>query len=469
MAPYLPPECLQEIFNNLVDDFQTLHSIIFVNKLWCATGIRILWRKPFSYDNEWNNLYKIIPIYLSFLSKEIKIQHELQEVLISTKPFFNYVSYIRELDLYSLLMQLCEWMVKSKFISTRPRILTESDDFEEEDPIMRLICQDMTEKVSLKRNMYIIKEIIMIIVEKSPKIDYLEMTMGNMDGIVFDYLDSEYFSDIFNDISSEWFTKISKLEYDGRYLFKKFTEHANNIKKLSFGFHTFTPDLIPKLSQNSNLERLQLRNVEFTVHDYDNFSIDIKFSKLISLELFDVRMASQYPEKSLVYLIEQMMKSSKLISLDLEPYIGVKYDKLLEFIPCHCANLTEITLKINEAYEETMKTILKILPNLNKLRILRITEDWGGIQLDGGKYIDKLILPNQLQFFNVTGLLFSDECLKIFFEKCCSDLKQVVLLLKNYNVKHEQIIKSFSLEKKKDIEDIIVSIDNKSEITINWR
>ncbi|CAG8842760.1 18628_t:CDS:1, partial [Racocetra persica] len=104
-----------------------------------------------------------------------------------------------------------------------------------------------------------------------------------------------------------------------------------------------------------------------------------------------------------------------------------------------------------------------ILPALNKLRILRITEDWGGIQLDGGKYIENLTLPNQLHYFNVTGLFFSDEWLKIFFEKCCFNLKQVVLLLKNYDVKHEQIIKTFSLEKRKDIEEIIVSIDNKSE------
>ncbi|CAG8769789.1 13892_t:CDS:1, partial [Racocetra fulgida] len=207
-----------------------------------------LWRKPFSYDNEWNNLYKIIPIYLSFLSEETKFKHGIQEISIPTIPFIDYVSYIRELDLYSLLLQLCEWMVKSKFINTRPRILTETDDFDDEDPIIRLICQDMTEKISLKRTMYIIKEIIMIIVERSTRIDYLEITMGNMDGIVFDYLDSEYFVDIFNAIPPNWFANISKLEYDGRHLLERFTEHAPNIKSLSFGFHTFTQKLISKIS-----------------------------------------------------------------------------------------------------------------------------------------------------------------------------------------------------------------------------
>ncbi|CAG8843690.1 603_t:CDS:1, partial [Racocetra persica] len=210
---------------------------------------------------------------------------------------------------------------------------------------------------------------------------------------------------IFNAIPPNWFANISKLEYDGRHLLERFTEHAHNIKSLSFGFHTFTQKLISKisslisfqnnlvdldlylgynedyidsdintsdiseviltliekvhslkslslasggngivqdfkelemLSRHSNLERLNLRNVEFTVNDYDDFSIDIKFSKLVSLELFDVRMASQYSEKSLIHLIEQMMKNSNLISLDLEPYIGDNYDKLLEFIPSYC-------------------------------------------------------------------------------------------------------------------------------------
>ncbi|CAG8450410.1 14844_t:CDS:1 [Dentiscutata heterogama] len=381
--------------------------------------------------------------------------------------------------------------------------------------------------------MHIIKEIIISIVNNSIKIDHLEITMGNMDGIVFDYLDSEYFLDIFNEIPSIWFTKISKLEYDGQHLLKKFQENAYNINSLSFGFHTFIPDLIPSISslisiQNNlvdldlylgyndseiiifeiiltltttcvhslkslslasggsgivqnvkelemlsrcnHLERLQLRNVEFTIYNNNNNFL-FEFSNLISLELFDVRMVSQNSEEDLVNLIKQIMKNSKLISLDLEPFIGDKYCNLVESIPHYCSNLTELTLKINDTYENTIIAILTILPLFNKLRILRITEDWGGIQLDGDIYINQLslILPNQLQFFNITGLLFSDKHLNLFLEKCCSNLKQVVLLLKNYDEKYEQIIKSYSLERNKIIEDIFVSIDSRSEITINWK
>ncbi|RIB15917.1 hypothetical protein C2G38_2092209 [Gigaspora rosea] len=424
-------------------------------------------------------------------------------------------------------MQLCEWMIKSKYVNAIPRILTENekDGFE-------LIYQDITEKVSLKRTMNLIKEIIMII-SKNSKIDHLEITMGNMD-VVFDYLDSEYFSDIFNSIPSSWFKKISNLEYDGQYLLQKFTDHAFYIDTLSFGFHTYISDFIPSisslisvqknlvnldlylgyndnenrkinileiistltktcvdslksltlasggdaivqnvkelemLSQCNHLERLHLRNVEFIIMDnHNNFLIE--FSSLISLELFDVRMTSQYSEDYLVKLIELIIRKSKLTSLDLEPFIGDKYHTLIEFIPRYCSNLTELTLKINDSYENTMIAILKILPFLNKLRILRITEDWGGIQLDGEEYINQLTLPKQLQFFNVTGLLFSDESLKPFLEKYCFNLKQVIILLKNYDDKHEQIIKSFSLERKKDMKDIFVSTDHRPEITINWR
>ncbi|CAG8646303.1 15680_t:CDS:2 [Gigaspora margarita] len=494
MAPFLPPECLQEIFINLVDDIPTLNSIIFVNKTWFENGIQILWRKPFSYDNDWNNLYKIIPIYLSFLSKETKDKLEIHETSLSIKPSKDYISFIRELDLYNLIMQLCEWMVKSKYINTIPRILIEN-----ENDGLELICQEITEKISLKRTMNIIKEIMMII-SKNSKINHLEITMGNMDSVVFDYLDYEYFSDIFNSIPSNWFKKISNLEYDGQYLLQKFTDHAINIDTLSFGFHTFIPDFIPSisslisvqknlvnlelylgyydneiskinileiistltktcvnslkslslasggdaivqnvkelemLSQCNHLERLHLRNIEFTMFNQDNFLIE--FSSLISLELFDVRMISQYSEDYLVKLIEQIMKNSKLINLDLEPFIGDKYFTLVEFIPRYCSNLIELTLKINDSYENIMITILSILPFLNKLRILRITEDWGGIQLD---------------------------------ENCCFNLKQVIILLKNYDDKHEQIIKSFSLERKKVIKDIFVSTDHRPEITINWR
>ena len=42
-------DVLYLIFEELQDDKQTLHSCIFVNKLWCEIIVPILWKDPWKY------------------------------------------------------------------------------------------------------------------------------------------------------------------------------------------------------------------------------------------------------------------------------------------------------------------------------------------------------------------------------------------------------------------------------------
>ena len=45
----LPADCLNEIFEYLENEKDTLRSCLLVNRLWCEVAVRILWRSVWSY------------------------------------------------------------------------------------------------------------------------------------------------------------------------------------------------------------------------------------------------------------------------------------------------------------------------------------------------------------------------------------------------------------------------------------
>ena len=85
MAPFLPTDCLFQIFQNLEKDRKSLYSCILVNRLWCATSIEFLWSRPFHFlftcqsscqCGEFMRIErssKLIQVYLSCLSEKEKL------------------------------------------------------------------------------------------------------------------------------------------------------------------------------------------------------------------------------------------------------------------------------------------------------------------------------------------------------------------------------------------------------------
>ena len=110
MVCQLPPECLNEIFEYLEDDKDTLHSCLLVDRLWCKIAVRILWR------NVWNFQYSvlsykefrrhvplaIIGTLISCLPDESKELLQKNEIYISTSlkpPLFNYTAFCKVLSI----------------------------------------------------------------------------------------------------------------------------------------------------------------------------------------------------------------------------------------------------------------------------------------------------------------------------------------------------------------------------------
>src|SRR5204863_6589649 len=96
-------DCLNEIFEYLEDDKVTLHSCSLVNHLWCEVSVRILWREVQNYDT----LVACLPNE----SKEILYNGGIitpTSTSTSKPPLFNYVTFIKRLEIDTLIGRICE-------------------------------------------------------------------------------------------------------------------------------------------------------------------------------------------------------------------------------------------------------------------------------------------------------------------------------------------------------------------------
>src|ERR1051325_4093885 len=99
----LVEDCLRIIFSELQEG--SLYSCILVNRFWCQTGVRILWKDPYNddisnitserYQKRCNKLYNTMIYLLPVSSKQLLIDNNviLPSTVSSNEPLFNYMSF----------------------------------------------------------------------------------------------------------------------------------------------------------------------------------------------------------------------------------------------------------------------------------------------------------------------------------------------------------------------------------------
>ncbi|CAB4474506.1 unnamed protein product [Rhizophagus irregularis] len=90
------------IFERLYDDKKSLVSCLFVNRLWCQTSLRILWKDPWSLFLNEDKLEKSKPFFRTILSQ---LPDDSKKILAGRnikieppKPLFDYVSHLRYIN-----------------------------------------------------------------------------------------------------------------------------------------------------------------------------------------------------------------------------------------------------------------------------------------------------------------------------------------------------------------------------------
>ncbi|POG72980.1 hypothetical protein GLOIN_2v1591077, partial [Rhizophagus irregularis DAOM 181602=DAOM 197198] len=138
MAPFLPTDCLSQIFRNLEKDQKSLYSCILVNRLWCATSIEFLWSRPFHFlytcpiscpCDEFMRIErssKLIQVYLSCLNEKEKLLLMENKVRLPSsvkqKPLFDYAGFIRYLDLDEFYTAVRDWIEFAHVVSKEDEI-----------------------------------------------------------------------------------------------------------------------------------------------------------------------------------------------------------------------------------------------------------------------------------------------------------------------------------------------------------
>src|SRR5437764_879261 len=100
----LPADCLNEVFEYLDDDKLTLYSCLLVNRFWCKTSVRILWRNIWNikYSVNYDRRSAILSTLIACLPNESKELLHKNKIVISTPtskpPLFNYTSFCKVLS-----------------------------------------------------------------------------------------------------------------------------------------------------------------------------------------------------------------------------------------------------------------------------------------------------------------------------------------------------------------------------------
>ncbi|GBC03631.1 hypothetical protein RclHR1_05220008 [Rhizophagus clarus] len=104
------PELTNEIIQYFRNDFSTLYSCIFVNRLWCRLAIPLLWENPFLIPTQ---NYHCIEIYLSYLNEDGKAkinEYGINTNLLPSSTLFNYPSFIKYLEIYNISHSIENWV-----------------------------------------------------------------------------------------------------------------------------------------------------------------------------------------------------------------------------------------------------------------------------------------------------------------------------------------------------------------------
>src|ERR1043166_2304252 len=89
------------ILEELQYDSKSLRSSLLVNRTWCKIIIPFLWRNPWRYL-KLEALLLVIILHLSNETKETLKSLGINLLITQQKPTFNYISFIRYLELYNI-------------------------------------------------------------------------------------------------------------------------------------------------------------------------------------------------------------------------------------------------------------------------------------------------------------------------------------------------------------------------------
>ncbi|CAG8498953.1 7230_t:CDS:2 [Acaulospora morrowiae] len=423
MSSLLPPETLEQVFKDL--SYVDLRSCVLVNRAWCASAVRYLWKNPFGfrysrhkYDQYIPTAKKRVKMYkdskislaqtyiwcLNDKSKRIimDVGVVLPNFMIENRPTFDYSSTLTTLNHLYLYDTVGWWLSANS---------SEQNDF---------------------AHYVIVKELYKMFIAQSVKIKFL--SFGNIDSIQLQLRKNEIKSDILPILcylpgAEQFFARIEKFSSDvdiPSEIWYELAQIATNIKDLEITDHNKHKEGLPSFIQaQNNLRKLKIvlkghpkwsplvhRAVKakasslthLTIIDHHDFIRTYQFSlnwiaECTNLEEFKLCISNSFSPSSLdlgslasfpfltklelvlsclsnthikmIRKTDGQLKSLCLLWKTCEGEVSIVYDALFDAIKKTCGNLSEIELTIPE--EKFLSTV-SLLKALNRVEVIKFVQ-----------------------------------------------------------------------------------------------
>ncbi|PKY18712.1 hypothetical protein RhiirB3_431583 [Rhizophagus irregularis] len=347
-------DCLNDIFEYLENDKDTLHSCILVNRLWCEVSVRIFWRNGYDYNiSNLNTLVACLPNE----SKEILNENG---IIISTPtskfPIFNYASFCKILPIYRVRFKIRKLLNNQQsilFTNLNNNVII----------VEREIHKMLMNQISLKK----------LIFFQYRKVPFNPQTFTLYIGSK-DCLKNLSELNCNSSISSEFFYQLSKICHNiillkitiEKYISNGLSDLIRAQKNLKYFSMTLYDE-----SENISLLIKNLPNTLINLNLYGYNYISLSFiSKFINLQELII---SIYNGDVLGFEELQNIIFPKLQILNFECECP-KYEEFIKFLENNGKNLKE--LYVGDDHIEDIKgyndislnlAIVKLCPNLRKL------------------------------------------------------------------------------------------------------
>ncbi|CAB4481333.1 hypothetical protein RhiirA5_396157 [Rhizophagus irregularis] len=543
MASFLLLECLEKVFLNLLDETlldtnchanistRDLYSCTLVSRHWCRISTPILYAYPFNhfrrlaYSRFYYNIpnlllsyFKLIRTLLNCIPKSeieqinLSNSHDEQNLLsevfhfdekfYSSKPMFNYITFIRSL-IFDKLLSDSDKLVRYRKIWFPPFIsdinITENQFSKISIHIInyfvKFLCEYCNNLITLEfpfsiQNDEFFNDTIELLFGKNcngnNKLNdlkqlYYTKNYGNERGkdLYLTFSNNVFnlnllYNEKINSIEeanslSQFISSQKKLQHiilsenrrDSAYyvlfgynsnidsyyniVLNSLSAQSESLQTLEFNYIPFgkiNKEALNSLCLLKNIRVLKLHNC---IRIDDNL---IAWAKnLTRLEVFEL-VKYQIRNVSEGFLIQLLQSSSNTLIRLVVNYKKSDCQSLLQQIPLHLNSL--IHLDLAKIYSDELILIFKSCTRLVYISVILSNDELWGIRfMNLGKLIPRNLLKIQLK--EMDRLLFDNKQLKCFFEECVnndSKLKYLEIIGNCDNIKKEysDVANDFSIQ-----------------------
>ncbi|CAG8472969.1 17634_t:CDS:2 [Gigaspora rosea] len=343
---------LIEVLENIIShidkyDVKTQHSALLVNRKWCKIAIQYLWSEPFSYRIRERQLYKIIPVYMSFFPTEtIENLERLHKLPTPTvKGTFNYPSYLRSFNLEFLGDALVEW-VKTTGIGDQEEDSESSESSEDESSDDNgIMCEEKSFESDSSE-------------DKEQTSDHESSDDESSDGSIFSY-----------EIEEDSMELAEVEEYLLEQLCRLFIGHSKKIKELSIGdlgVDGYFVDEMPKFSGASCLSHLVSLELDGTACS----GMFISGLSDLCRNLSSIIIEDMDDESSFIDELELLIKNQQKLHQFQLVDITLDMSKVISCLKTQVGSLVEISLR--DVYIRDQES-MKSLTHCSKLETLDLS------------------------------------------------------------------------------------------------